>query len=57
MRLHTIFLTALLALTMAGCGVRGGLERPSTVINDEGEQVEQPAPAPDRDFILDGLLL
>lgn len=57
MRLRTIILTSLLALTMAGCGVRGGLERPSTTINDDGEKVEQPAPAPDRDFILDGLLL
>lgn len=57
MRLRTLILTGLLAFALAGCGVRGSLERPSTVINEDGEAVEQPAPAPDRDFILDGLLL
>jgi predicted small lipoprotein YifL len=57
MRLRTLILTSLLALTVAGCGVRGPLEPPSAANAPEGAEVVEPAPLDDRPFILDGLLL
>ena len=57
MRLRTLILTSLLALTVAGCGVRGSLEPPSAADAPEGAEVVEPAPVGDRPFILDGLLL
>lgn len=52
-----------LALTLAGCGVRGGLEAPpeakvqptATAQSGEGKP-EGAAPKPHKGFILDGLL-
>ncbi|MBO6675958.1 MAG: hypothetical protein JJ908_12870 [Rhizobiales bacterium] len=57
MRLCTLILTSLLALTVAGCGVRGPLEPPSAANAPEGAEAIEPAPVEDRPFILDGLLL
>ena len=57
MRLPTLTLTLLLALTLAGCGVRGPLEPPSAANTPEGQTAPDPAPVEDRPFILDGLLL
>jgi len=61
MRLRTLILTTLLALTLAGCGVKGPLEPPSARNAPEqaGVGAEAPVAAPqeDRPFILDGLLL
>ncbi|MFK7792457.1 MAG: hypothetical protein AB8B88_07285 [Devosiaceae bacterium] len=57
MRLRTLILTGLLALTLAGCGVRGTLERPSAASAPDDAPVEDVEPQPDRPFILDGLLL
>ena len=57
MRLHTILVTVLLALSLAGCGVRGELEPPSAVNAPEGEEPTVVEPEEDRPFILDGLLL
>lgn len=52
-----------LALGLAGCGVRGSLEAPhsakaeSTAQADSGQgKPEGAAPKPHKDFILDGLL-
>jgi predicted small lipoprotein YifL len=58
MRFAPLILTALLALGLAGCGVRGSLEPPSAA-NAPQTTADNPEPAPveDRPFILDGLLL
>ena len=49
-----------LALTMAGCGIKGGLESPQakgTATADSGQgKAEGAAPKPHQGFILDGLL-
>jgi predicted small lipoprotein YifL len=54
---------ALLALALAGCGVRGNLETPhdakaeATAQADSGQgKPEGAAPKPHRPFVLDGLL-
>ena len=59
MRLCTGFLIAIITLVMAGCGVRGGLEPPSAANAPAAEPGAAPTPAPadNRTFILDGLLL
>jgi predicted small lipoprotein YifL len=57
MRLRTFVLTTLLALAVAGCGVRGNLEPPSAADAPEGAPVDEATPVDDRPFILDGLLL
>ncbi len=57
MRLHTLLVTTLLALSLAGCGVRGELEPPSAASVPEGEEPAVVEPEEDRPFILDGLLL
>ena len=56
MRLTTLILSAILALSVAGCGVRGTLEPPSAAWTVEGAPVAAPVEE-DREFILDGLLL
>lgn len=57
MRLATLFVTTLLALSLVGCGVRGNLELPSAASVPEGEEPMMVEPEEDRPFILDGLLL
>lgn len=60
MRLRTLILTTLFALTLAGCGVKGPLVPPSAANAPEapeGAELEEAAPQDDRQFILDGLLL
>ncbi|MCY0092479.1 LPS translocon maturation chaperone LptM [Hoeflea ulvae] len=55
--IKTIGAMALLAVVLAGCGKKGPLERPgvtATTTIADGETA--PAPAPERRFILDGLL-
>jgi len=61
--LKNIALAALLALVMAGCGVRGSLEAPEAAKNDATADAssgqgkpEGDAPKPHKDFILDWLL-
>ncbi|MHC5655460.1 LPS translocon maturation chaperone LptM [Stappia sp. ICDLI1TA098] len=57
-----VLVAALLAMTVAGCGRRGGLERPGTVDPAVAGDVANPAPAverpakPQRDFILDAII-
>ncbi|MEQ8657035.1 MAG: lipoprotein [Hyphomicrobiales bacterium] len=60
MRLRTLILTTLLAVTVAGCGVKGPLVPPSAANAPEapeGSELEEAAPQDDRSFVLDGLLL
>jgi len=57
MRFAPLILTALLALGLAGCGVRGSLEPPSAANAPQTAETPEPAPVEDRPFILDGLLL
>lgn len=61
MPLRITILSAMLALTLAGCGVKGPLEPPSAANAPEGAEDGAVAPATepveDRPFILDGLLL
>ncbi|MDX2155962.1 MAG: lipoprotein [Hyphomicrobiaceae bacterium] len=56
-------LSAVLAIALAGCGVRGSLENPQTAeakqkaAADSGQgKPEDAAPKPHKDFILDGLI-
>ncbi len=56
MRLSALILSALLALSVTGCGVRGSLEPPSASQTVEGAPADAPVEE-DREFILDGLLL
>lgn len=60
MRLHIVLAPLLIALAVAGCGVRGDLElppssTPEAAPSDAG--AGETAPVDDRPFILDGLLL
>lgn len=61
MRLRTILVPVLLALALAGCGVRGALELPPSAATPDAAPGEaaapEAAPQQDRPFILDGLLL
>ena len=51
---------ALLALSLAGCGVKGPLEVPHDAVNESGNATPgtpgQPAQAPHKPFILDSLI-
>lgn len=48
-RLIVIAVCALAALALAGCGVRGGLERPAPLWGAPGPDAPEAAPAEDED--------
>lgn len=57
-----VLIAAVLALTLAGCGRRGALDRPGQMdpaVSAPGQAAPAPAPAsarPDRPFILDAII-
>lgn len=55
-----VLIAAVLALTLAGCGRRGALDRPGQVdpaVSGPGQAAPATAPAqPDRPFVLDAII-